>query len=93
MNTTEFIRKIYEDNPDEFTSLAHTERCLKAVIAASGEVLEDEGELKLFGLGSFKVKQRPEHSCVNPQTGEKMKVEATNYVKFSAASVLKDSIQ
>lgn len=50
------------------------------------------GEVPLTGLGKFKVQKRKARWGRNPQTGEKIRIQAKKVVKFTVAKTLKDQI-
>ena len=53
----------------------------------------EKGErVTLAGFGSFRVVQRAAQKGRNPQTGETIKIKASNVVKFKAGKKLKDSV-
>lgn len=54
--------------------------------------LKDGEEVRIPGFGIFKVVDRAEKTCRNPQTGEKMVVPAKKAVKFSVSTTLKKEI-
>lgn len=49
--------------------------------------------VKITGLGTFKVRQRKERLAINPKTGEKVKVPATRVPKFTPSKELKMAIK
>jgi DNA-binding protein HU-beta len=57
-----------------------------ATTAAKGE------EVSIFGFGKFKLVERKARKGRNPQTGEAIKIAASNSMKFEPASGLKESL-
>jgi len=51
--------------------------------------LKSEGEVKIAGLGQFKVVKTKERQGHNPKTGEAMTIPARNKIKFAVARSLK----
>jgi DNA-binding protein HU-beta len=51
-----------------------------------------EGKVTLVGFGTFLKGRRKARKGRNPQTGEAIKIKASNVVKFKAGKKLKDSI-
>ncbi len=51
-----------------------------------------DGKVTLIGFGTFSKSRRKARKGRNPQTGEAIKIKATNVVKFKAGKKLKDSI-
>ncbi len=68
------------------------EVAVEAVIAAISEALASGDKVQVFGLGSFEVKERPAREGYNPSTHEKIQIEASKHVSFSAAKALKDKV-
>ena len=52
----------------------------------------DTGECCVNGFGSFKLKNVPEHSGTNPQTGEKITIPERQRISFKPGSVFKGSL-
>jgi DNA-binding protein HU-beta len=51
-----------------------------------------DGKVTLVGFGTFAKARRKARSGRNPQTGEAIKIKASNYVKFKAGSKLKAAV-
>lgn len=51
-----------------------------------------DGKVTLTGFGTFSITRRKARQGVNPQTGKKIKIAASNAVKFKAGKTLKDSV-
>lgn len=51
-----------------------------------------DGKVTLVGFGTFSKTRRKARMGRNPQTGEAIKIKASNAVKFKAGKKLKDSI-
>jgi len=50
------------------------------------------GKVTLVGFGTFSKVRRKARKGRNPQTGDPIKIKATNVVKFKAGKKLKDAI-
>ncbi len=50
------------------------------------------GKVTLVGFGTFSKIRRKARKGRNPQTGEPIKIKATNAVKFKAGKKLKDAV-
>jgi len=50
------------------------------------------GKVTLVGFGSFQKVRRKARKGRNPQTGEPIKIKATNVVKFRPGKKLRDSV-
>ena len=51
-----------------------------------------DGKLTLVGFGTFSKSHRKARKGRNPQTGETIKIKASNVVKFKAGKKLKDAV-
>ena len=51
-----------------------------------------DGKVTLVGFGTFSKVRRKARKGRNPQTGEKIKIKASNAVKFKAGKKLKDAV-
>lgn len=51
-----------------------------------------DGKVTLVGFGTFQKTRRKARKGRNPQTGEPIKIKATNVVKFKPGKKLRDSI-
>ena len=48
--------------------------------------------VRIVGLGTFSIVERPERECRNPKTGEKFIAPASKSIKFKASKKLKDAL-
>lgn len=69
------------------------EAVLKSIIGAIHDSLKKEGEIRIDGLGTFKVTERKARTGVNPQTKQKMQIPATKAPTFRPAKALKDTVK
>ncbi len=51
-----------------------------------------DGKVTLTGFGTFSKSRRKARTGRNPQTGEAIKIKATNVVKFKAGKKLKEAV-
>ena len=51
-----------------------------------------DGKVTLVGFGTFSKSRRKARKGRNPQTGEAIKIKASNVVKFKAGKKLRDSV-
>lgn len=56
-------------------------------------VLENKGTVDLSGFGKFEVRHRAARDGFNPQTKEKIRIQASYSVGFKAAKALKDAVK
>ncbi|NLC70452.1 MAG: HU family DNA-binding protein [Desulfuromonadaceae bacterium] len=71
---------------------ADAEKALKAVIDSITKALADGDKVALVGFGTFSVSERAARTGKNPQTGEKIQIQASRVPKFKAGKVLKDAV-
>jgi DNA-binding protein HU-beta len=69
------------------------EAVLKSLIEYVQQALKKEGQIRLDGLGTFRVLERKARTGVNPQTKAKIKIPATKAPAFRAAKALKDAVK
>ena len=69
------------------------ETMLKTLIESVHQALKETGEIRIDGLGTFKVVERKARTGVNPRTGAKMEIPATKAPAFRAAKSLKESVK
>ncbi|GIW65097.1 MAG: transcriptional regulator [Candidatus Parcubacteria bacterium] len=55
--------------------------------------LQNGYQVKLVGLGTFKVRERKARTALNPKTGEKISVPATRVPRFTPAKDLKEAVK
>lgn len=73
------------------TAAAHT--ALASLIACITKALKKKGgKVTLVGFGTFQKTRRKARKGRNPQTGEVIKIKATNVIKFKPGKKLKDVI-
>jgi nucleoid DNA-binding protein len=70
-----------------------TEAVLKALISSIHRTLKEAGEIRIDGLGTFKVIERKARTGVNPQTGAKLDIPATKAPAFRAGKALKEAVK
>ena len=68
------------------------ETVLKALIESVQLSLKKDGQIRLDGLGTFRVIERKARTGINPQTKAKMKIPAKKAPAFRAAKALKDAV-
>jgi len=62
------------------------------VFSTISNALKKKDTVTLVGFGTFKVKNRKARNGRNPQTGELIKLNAKNVVKFSPGKALKNAV-
>ncbi|HIU03414.1 MAG TPA: HU family DNA-binding protein [Candidatus Onthocola gallistercoris] len=89
MNKAELVAVMAERTE---MSKKDAEKALKAFVDIIGEELKKGEKIQLVGFGTFEVSERAAREGRNPQTGEKMTIEASKSPKFKAGKALKDVI-
>lgn len=69
------------------------EAVLKSLVESVQQALKKDGQMRLDGLGTFRVVQRKARTGVNPQTRAKIKIPAAKAPAFRAAKALKDLVK
>jgi DNA-binding protein HU-beta len=90
MTKAEIVAKMAED-----AGIAKTEAqtCMETFIATVTQALKKkDGKVTLVGFGTFQKSRRKARKGRNPQTGEEIKIKASNVVKFKAGQKLKAAI-
>lgn len=66
---------------------------IESLIDAITKTLKQkDGKVTLTGFGTFSKSRRKARNGRNPQTGETIKIKATNVVKFKAGKKLKEAV-
>ena len=63
-----------------------------AVLNAIEKALVEGDKVQLIGFGTFEVKERAARTGLNPATLEKIEIDASKQVKFSAGKTLKEKV-
>jgi len=92
MTKTDLIETIADKTGLSKAKAAHA---LNAAIEGITEGLKAQkgGKVTITGFGAFSITRRKARQGVNPQTGQKIMIAASNAVKFKAGKTLKDSVQ
>lgn len=68
-------------------------KALNAVIDGISDALkEEDGKITLIGFGTFSKVHRKARQGVNPATGAKIQIKASDVVRFKAGKSLKDAV-
>lgn len=89
MNKTELVSSVAEKAGISKTAAA---AAVDAVFSSITDAMASGDKVTLIGFGTFEAKQRNEHTAKNPQTGEKIVIQAKKVPVFKAGSVLKKVI-
>lgn len=77
----------------ELGSKTQLKATVKAVVDSITESLVKGDQVRINGLGTFKVKDRAARTGRNPQTGEALEIAASKAVGFTVAKGLKDAVK
>ncbi|MGI9538041.1 MAG: HU family DNA-binding protein [Desulfocapsaceae bacterium] len=90
MTKTELVEKIAKDTG---TSKAAAAEAVNSFLGnITKELKKKNGKVTLVGFGTFTKVRRKARKGRNPQTGEAIKIKASNSVRFKPGKTLKDSI-
>ena len=90
MTKTELIEKIAADSDISKAAAAKAVNSFLGNITT--ELKKKDGKVSLIGFGTFSKVRRKARKGRNPQTGETIKIKASNSVKFKPGKKLKDSV-
>ncbi|KKS08386.1 MAG: DNA-binding protein [Candidatus Brennerbacteria bacterium RIFOXYB1_FULL_41_13] len=90
MNKVELAAKVAEQFE---LSKRQAGMILDAVFGGIINVVKTGKEANMAGFGSFKLVQRKARSGVNPKTGERIHIPATQVPKFKPAKVFKETVK
>ncbi len=88
MNKAELVT-VVENSVGGDISKACAERAVEAVLDGIKSGIKNDQSVQLVGFGTFSVSHRAARMGVNPRTGEKIQIQASNSVKFKPGSALK----
>ncbi len=71
---------------------AQVDQVIRAFEDSLKRTLSSGGEVRMAGLGTFKVSDRAARMGRNPKTGEPLQIAASKNVRFSAGKAFKDAI-
>jgi len=90
MNKSELIEQMAKDAN---ISKSTAGQALESILAGVTDALKKkDGKVTLTGFGTFHKTRRKARKGRNPQTGESIKIKASNAVRFKPGKKLKDSI-
>jgi len=87
MNQSELIERVARASE---LSQAVAGQAVKAVVNAILDSLAAGEQVRVSGLGTFNVAERPAREGRNPQSGETIKIAASKAVRFRAGKAAKD---
>jgi DNA-binding protein HU-beta len=69
------------------------EATINLLVEQINKVLTSGGQVRIAGLGIFKVSERKARNGVNPKTGEKIKIPASVAPTFKYSSTVKSAVK
>jgi DNA-binding protein HU-beta len=90
MTKTELVERIAKDTGISKAAAAGAVNSFLGNITK--ELKKKNGKVTLVGFGTFTKVRRKARTGRNPQTGETIKIKASNSVRFKPGKTLKDSI-
>lgn len=89
MNKTELIEAVAKEAN---LTKADAAKAVAAITDSITAALKKGDTVSLIGFGTFKVSKRAARTGRNPQTGQEIKIAASNAPGFSAGKALKDAV-
>ncbi len=90
MTKVELIEKMAKDAGISKTAAGNALQSFMEGITKA--LKKKDGKVTLVGFGTFSKVRRKARKGRNPQTGETIKIKASNAVKFKAGKKLKDAV-
>ena len=90
MTKAELIEQMANDAG--ITKVAATKALESMISGITKSHKKKDGKITLTGFGTFAKSRRKARKGRNPQTGETIKIKASNTVKFKAGKKLKESV-
>jgi len=89
MNKKELIEEIRQDLQ---LTVRETERFINSFMEKVGQELEEGGEVRLVGFGTFKTIEKAARKGINPRTKKEMDIPAKRMPKFTPGKSLKERV-
>ena len=90
MTKSEFVDQVADESD---LSKTDSNKAVDAVLKVIEETLTRGGDINFTGFGKFSVADRGARQGVNPQTGERIQIQASRVPRFSAGSALKKAVK
>jgi len=78
-------------------AVSSTKKDAKVIVAAVKDsivdMLKEKGQIRIDGLGTFRVSERAERQGQNPRTGEKVTIAASRIVCFRGGKALREALK
>lgn len=89
MNKTDLVNAIAAAG----LSKADSKKALDTTLSAISDALKQGDKVALLGFGTFALNERPAREGINPQTKEKIQIEARKVIKFKPCSELAEAVK
>jgi len=89
MNKSQLIEAVASDSG---LSRSDSARAIDSLIDTVTRTLKKGDEVSITGFGKFSIVRRAARQGVNPRTGERLKIKASQAPKFSAGATLKQAV-
>jgi len=89
MNKKELIEEIRQDLQ---LTVRETEQFINSFMEKVGQELEDGGEVRLVGFGTFKTVEKAARKGINPRTKKQMDIPAKKTPKFTPGKNLRERV-
>lgn len=89
MNKTDLVQLVKNEAG---LSSTQAEKAVATLFAGISAALAKKEDVSFIGFGTFTVTKREARDGHNPRTKEKIKIPATNQVKFKAGKSLKENV-
>ena len=90
MTKAELVEKMAKDA--KISKATATKALDSFVDGVTKSLKKKDGKVTLVGFGTFAKVRRKARKGRNPQTGETIKIKASNTVRFKAGKALKDAV-
>ena len=90
MNKTELIEAVAKEAK---LSKKDAGAAVAAVFDEMTKALKKGDKVQMIGFGTVEVRKRAARKARNPQTGDEIKIKATNVPAFKAGKALKDAVK
>jgi DNA-binding protein HU-beta len=90
MTKAELVSKIASEGG---ITQSQAEKTVDGFVSAVSAALSAGDKITLLGFGTFSVGERAAREGRNPRTGEKIKISASNVVKFKAGKTLSERVK
>ena len=91
MNKAQLVAEVQKSLGAD-TSKAAAERSIEAVLDGIKKGVKKDKNVQLIGFGTFSVTKRAARPGFNPKTREKIRIKASNAVRFKAGAGLKEVV-